>query len=316
MTKFFVLICFTLLVFNSWSQNTFKPDEYYLQQSARAFSFYNDNKYAEAALTLDSLFDNYKGQASKEDRYIAACSWALAGNADKAFAHLNKAIVIDNWTNPDNLTSDPDLISLQTDKRWQKIIETVRANKEKAEIHYNKPLVAILDTIYREDQGERQHIDSIQNLYGWQSKQIDSLWKIIHFKDSINLLKVKNIIDKYGWLGPDIIGRDGATTLFLVIQHADTSTQVNYVSAMREAVKQGKAEANQLALLEDRILTSQGKKQIYGSQVKTNETTGKNEFFPIADEPLVNKRRASVGLGPLEEYAKLFGIDYELPKPR
>ncbi len=42
--------------------------------------------------------------------------------------------------------------------------------------------------------------------------------------------------------------------------------------------------------------------------------TGKNEFFPIEDEANVNKRRAAVGLEPLEEYAKHFGIDYVLPK--
>ena len=81
---------------------------------------------------------------------------------------------------------------------------------------------------------------------------------------------------------------------------------------MQEAVKKGKAQPQDLALLEDRILTNQGKEQIYGSQVRTNEE-GKFEFFPIRDEPNVNKRRASVGLPPLEEYAKYFGITYVLP---
>lgn len=78
---------------------------------------------------------------------------------------------------------------------------------------------------------------------------------------------------------------------------------------MREAVKNGKARPYNLALLEDRILITQGKKQIYGSQVRQNETTGKNEFFPIDDEINVNKRRASVGLDSIEEYAKECGID-------
>jgi hypothetical protein len=61
-------------------------------------------------------------------------------------------------------------------------------------------------------------------------------------------------------------------------------------------------------------LTKQGKKQIYGSQLKTNEKTGKYEFYPIEDEPNVNKRRVAIGLEPLEEYAKRFGLDYTLPK--
>ena len=84
---------------------------------------------------------------------------------------------------------------------------------------------------------------------------------------------------------------------------------------MQEAVKKGKAQPQALALLEDRILTNQGKEQIYGSQVRINES-GKFEFFPIKDEPNVNKRRASVGLGTLEEYAKYFNINYVLPKSK
>jgi hypothetical protein len=106
------------------------------------------------------------------------------------------------------------------------------------------------------------------------------------------------------------------TTLFLVIQHADSLTQVTYLPMLSKAVAKGDAEPQQLALLTDRVLTRQGKKQIYGSQLRTNESTGKYEFFPIEDEPNVNKRRVSIGLGPLEQYAKYFGIDYTSPKTK
>jgi hypothetical protein len=191
-----------------------------------------------------------------------------------------------------------------------------KSNKEKAEASLNKPLVALLDTIYNEDQGDRRNIDPIQQQFGWQSKQMDSLWRKINFQDSVNLIRIEKIINTYGWLGPDEIGQQGATTIFLVIQHADSLTQVTYVPKMRDAVKKGKAQPQDLALLEDRILTKQGKQQIYGSQVRRNEKTGKNEFYPIQDEANVNKRRASVGLKPLEEYAKFFGFDYVLPKAK
>jgi len=178
---------------------------------------------------------------------------------------------------------------------------------------FNAALSAILDTIYTEDQAGRLKIDSLQKLYGWKSEQVQSLLRPMEIKDSINLIKIKNIIETYGWLGPEEVGKQGAQTIFLVIQHADSLTQVTYLPLMQEAVKKGKAQPQALALLEDRILTNQGKEQIYGSQVKTNDA-GKNEFFPIKDEINVNKRRASVGLQPLEEYAKYFGINYILPK--
>jgi hypothetical protein len=56
----------------------------------------------------------------------------------------------------------------------------------------------------------------------------------------------------------------------------------------------------------------QGKKQIYGSQVVFSKT-GEPEFYPIDDEKNVNIRRKKVGMQPIEEYAKYFGIDYKPP---
>jgi hypothetical protein len=41
--------------------------------------------------------------------------------------------------------------------------------------------------------------------------------------------------------------------------------------------------------------------------------TGEQIFYPIEDEKNVNMRRANVGMQPIEEYAKYFGIDYKLP---
>lgn len=68
-----------------------------------------------------------------------------------------------------------------------------------------------------------------------------------------------------------------------------------------------------LPLLEDRVLTKQHKPQSYGSQLTRSSSTGTIEFFPIEDEANVNKRRAAVGLEPLEDYAKRFRLDYKLP---
>jgi hypothetical protein len=296
-----------------FGQNKFVPDKKYKRHSARAYGFYVEKQYQLSALSYDSLFKQYKGKGTRSDRYNASCSWALAGNTEKAFFYLNQVIVTDKWTNLSHILSDTDLDALHADKRWQPLIDTVRANKEKAEANFNKPLVALLDTIFTEDQADRRNIEAIQKAFGWNSKEMDSLWKKINYLDSVNLVKIKHIIDTYGWLGPDVVGEAGAQTIFLVIQHADSLTQVTYAPKMREAVKLGKASPASLALLEDRILTNQGKEQIYGSQVRWNEQAGKNEFFPIFDEKNVNKRRASAGLEPLEEYAKHFGIEYVLP---
>jgi hypothetical protein len=89
--------------------------------------------------------------------------------------------------------------------------------------------------------------------------------------------------------------------------------QEKYLPLMQKSVEEGESESNDLALLQDRVLMRQGKKQIYGSQVILNKSGGQ-EFYPIEDEKNVNVRRKKVGLQPLEEYAKFFGIDYKLPE--
>jgi len=84
-----------------------------------------------------------------------------------------------------------------------------------------------------------------------------------------------------------------------------------YLPTMRAAASKGELAKQSLALVEDRVLTFQDKPQLYGSQYRYNEATGKPEFFPIADEAHVDERRASMGLEPLADYAKGFGLEYK-----
>ncbi|MGB4775039.1 MAG: DUF6624 domain-containing protein [Daejeonella sp.] len=186
-------------------------------------------------------------------------------------------------------------------------------NKPKLSSKYNKLLAEQLDSILTEDQKYRHMIASVEEKYGIESKENKELWKTIAAKDSINIIKVKSVLDKYGWPGTDEVGENGNSCLFLVIQHSDQKTREKYLPLMREAVKQGKAQGRNLALLEDRVALGQGKKQIYGSQVYRDEVTGKFYFAPIEDERNVNKRRMALGLGKLENYAGEFGFEYKMP---
>jgi hypothetical protein len=75
------------------------------------------------------------------------------------------------------------------------------------------------------------------------------------------------------------------------------------------------ARADQAAMLEDRILLSAGRNQVYATQLRSGpETGGKLVLRPIDDARNVDARRAAVGLKPLAEYLKEFGIEYVAPK--
>jgi hypothetical protein len=176
----------------------------------------------------------------------------------------------------------------------------------------DKALGDTLNRVFTNDQSSRLAIDSIEQRFGQNSRQMDSLWEVMSLQDSADLVLVTEILRRRGWPGPDEVGGRASMAVFLVIQHADSLTRLTWLPVMRAAVQEGKARGEDLALLEDRALTDQGKPQIYGSQVKMNPS-GKASFFPIIDEANVNKRRASVGLGPIEDYARYFHIDYHLP---
>ena len=125
--------------------------------------------------------------------------------------------------------------------------------------------------------------------------------------DSSNLAQVEALIAKYGWMGKSKIGTMGNYTLWLVIQHADLATQEKYLPMLEKSVAESESRASELAYLKDRVLMRQGKKQIYGTQVVPSGN-GMQEFWPIEDMTNVDKRRAEVGLEPIEQYAKKFNM--------
>lgn len=83
---------------------------------------------------------------------------------------------------------------------------------------------------------------------------------------------------------------------------------------MREAVAKKLAAPANLALLEDRAALREGRKQTYGSQLSTDPETGQNTLQPLEDPDNVDKRRASVGLEPIADYMRRFGVTWDLEK--
>ncbi len=289
---------------------TYAQNEDYSKHIQQAEKYYDNKEYLKSSNEYTLAFIAFGGKGMINDRYNAACSWAQAGNADSSFSQLMRIATKANYTDLGHLSVDTDLQSLHADKRWNELLAIVKQNKDKAEANLNKPLVAILDTIFMEDQGGRMKIEDVEKKHGRESKEMKELWASIGIKDSINLLKVKKILDQYGWPGPDVVGGKGSQTIFLVIQHSDIETQQKYLPVMREAVKQKKASPSALALLEDRVALGTGKKQVYGSQIGRDKD-GKYYISPLEDPDNVDKRREEVGLGSLADYVRNWQINWD-----
>lgn len=284
----------------------------YAELVKQAFVLYEQKDFKASAETYSKAFEALGWKGTSNDRYNAACSWSLAGVPDSAFFQLRRIAEQMDYANLEHITTDVDLNVLHSDKRWEEVIALVKANKDRVEANYDKPLVALLDSLFDEDQTLRRAIDEVEAKYGRDSKEMQEHWRSIMQKDSLNQVQVRRILDERGWLGPDVVGGKGNQALFLVIQHSDQATQEKYLPMMRDAVAQGNARGSSLALLEDRVALGQGKRQTYGSQIGIDPSSGMPCVLPLADPDHVDERRASVGLGPIADYLNNWELKWDV----
>jgi hypothetical protein len=292
--------------------NLFAQDQdVYMAKVEKAWSLYNQEEYLKSAMMYSEAFIALNNKGTIDDRYNAACSWALANQPDSSFVQLLKIGKSGKFINLGHITTDTDLASLHTDIRWDEVVSLVKENKQKAEANLDQHLVSLLDSIYTEDQLYRSKSRDVREQYGRDSEEMRSLWDTIQEKDALNLILVKKILDEQGWLGTDVVGYQGNSTLFLVIQHSNLETQEQYLPMMREAVEKGNAQGSSLALLEDRVALRKGELQIYGSQIGIDQDGG-YYISPMIDPDNVNDRRATVGLGTIEVYIQNWDMTWDV----
>ena len=268
---------------------------------------YNNKEYDTSGKYYDRAFKTQKGTSN--DYYNAACSWALAGNKNKALDYLKESTDL-GWLNIGHMKNDTDLDSLHQTKEWEELISKLEERVTEYESSLNKPLMRELETINESDQKYRTIMDSVQKTFGQDSKEMKGLWTKQSKTDSLNLIRIKEIIKEHGYPGKSLVGNQSSTA-WLVIQHADLQTQEEYLPILQGAAEKGELSKSSYALLVDRVRMRKGEKQLYGSQIQVKN--GTFEIYPIEDEPNVNSRRAEMGLEPLEDYVKHWGIQYKLP---
>lgn len=138
--------------------------------------------------------------------------------------------------------------------------------------------------------------------------------KKMHIVDSVNTAKLKCLIQKYGFPTWKLVGRSASDQAWLIAQHSDKQFMAKFIKSYRTAVKENNANKQHLALMEDRVRMNDRRPQLYGSQLFgfSEESLG---FYPIGNMKDIDCRRRSVGLKPIKEYAKSFGLDSVVINP-
>ena len=308
--KKYLIICVVALlsIANTQAQSNQKS---YSELIRAGWKLCLEKKFVASAKVYEQAF-KVNPNAPLNDRYNAACIYALANNANGAFKHLFVAANTLNWYDINHLKNDTDLKNIRTDKRWNRLIATMQQTKFNIEKHYDKALVSVLDKIYFDDQSTRSQIRAKEEKYGRDSKEMRAFWQSILQKDSINLIKISKILDTQGWPSKKKIGTRGASTIFLVIQHANQDTKLKYLPMINKAVEKDELPKRQYAMFYDRLLLGQGKRQVYGTQLAMSKESKKPYVLPLDDARNVDQRRAKMGLNTMQENLNRWDLTWDV----
>lgn len=124
--------------------------------------------------------------------------------------------------------------------------------------------------------------------------------------DARNLKRMKEIITAHGWPGKSLVGQDGASAAWLLVQHCDQDRPFQKKCLeLLERIQEGEIEKRHLAYLTDRVLIGEKKKQIYGTQL---DNTGNP--LPMEEADKVDERRKQMGMETLGEYVRRAKANY------
>jgi hypothetical protein len=131
--------------------------------------------------------------------------------------------------------------------------------------------------------------------------------------DSINLVEVEKIIQKYGYPGRKLVGEPANKAVFYVIQHSRKIDE--YLPLIRKATENGDIDKVSLAMMEDRNLMQKGIEQIYGTQIK-GKANKKGEWiyflWPVKNADSINFWRKNAGFEQtIEEYVKEMNVEFK-----
>lgn len=114
-------------------------------------------------------------------------------------------------------------------------------------------------------------------------------------QDAADSAALQAIIAKFGWPGRHLVGPDGASAAWLIVQHV-TGMQHQALRLML-AMPPAETSRTDVAMLQDGVLVSDGKPQRFATQL-----TPDNRFLPIDDIAHLDWRRAEAGLPPIDTY--------------
>jgi hypothetical protein len=252
---------------------------------------------------------------SPEHAYPLAATSALLWTSvmrDTAFYFLQYALENDSSL---EALYDPSFLSLIDDPRWKGIEDAQIRKYEAANAAIkNEAFARALFRMIIKDQGFMYQGNLERRKYMENGGYFSSpaIFPVLALEERNHLENEKELqkqLDLYGWPTASSVTEAAAAGAALIINHSDHAARLRYFPMLEEAFQKGEAQPLRYAKMQDRLLVEEGMEQLYGTQWHFEGS--RKVPWPIEDPEHVDRRRADIGLGPLQEYLKeRFDIDW------
>ena len=266
-----------------WTSPVSQDD--YWRMIFHADSLFDTRLYDEARQVYDLAFS--------DDRYIlpsqlstTANKMTAIGDTQAALTYLRHRLAMEKDFYEDALTSP-----------YTELRDTFKTRSRQWQ--YNLELKKTLESIFERDQYYRLLWSQAVKNNPDDAERNERLARQALMTDSLNLVRVGEILSQYGFPRKEQVGDFGNQAVWLVFQHADLDYQKRFLPQLEVAVSHGDIAPVFLALLRDRIDVREGRPQRYGTQVD-----GKGNLAPLMDASRVNQWRQEVGLPAIEQFGE------------
>jgi len=256
-------------------------------QIKSAEAFYHARQCKKAAKQYFDAFAADTAAQTSANLLNAAKACAQGRYPDSAFKYLNTIV---NRRDPQLYTTilyEPAFLELHFNKRWDALTAIINRQRRAYKSAVSRELIQM----HQERQAAERKKYLVAYQLGRNSKVYDLLRDSVRDLDSTNYQKLKSIINTYGWLDANAIGGDGVRSFLYLFAKLSLPIQKRYFPLTAAAFKTGGIDAQNFALIADRIALFDTGHQIYGTQSIPNTIVNKDS---------VNIRRMEIRLKGLE----------------
>jgi hypothetical protein len=262
-----------------------------------------DSLYSESEILYDEALKFSFEKGFRIDHYFNALKCAkIQHNFAKCAYYLQQIILLGFEEN--KILENDDVKDMANRKEIKEVLSEYKSLRKRYFINIDFDLYCEIEKLLEKDQMLRNP-DIYRAIKNLSEKSLDSvIGNLETFVDNDNGSKFFDIIKKSGLLTFKTVGRAESSVhiliLHLTIDGQNDSNEIQLLEPLfLEAIKKGELAPYRYCVWKDRIaLWIKKEKQIYGTFNKFDE------FNPIEDIKNIDKRRKSIGLEPLRDYAK------------